>query len=221
MPKTYSIHSIFHTLQGEGVHAGTPAVFLRFAGCNVWSGRPEDREKHAARGLCALWCDTEFRAERGVGKLTAAEVVIGVEACCNPATPPIVVVTGGEPSLQLDDALVEALHAAGFAVHVETNGSRELPFGVDWVTLSPKPPMHVLVEQPFHEIKCIYPDVDPEDWRRVADQQDADCPIFVQPRDDNQGIHARDKAWREAVAYVLANPRCRLSLQTHKLLGIE
>lgn len=217
--KQYNVHSIFHTIQGEGVHAGTAAVFLRLAGCNAWSGREEDREKHAARGICARWCDTEFRASRGLGRMTVDEILAAV---CGPSlewgmdAPPIVVITGGEPSLQVDEALVEALHAANFAVHVETNGSRQLPDNVDWTTLSPKPPMPV-VNRRVDEVKCVLPDVDPEPWRGLVQRGR----LFVQPRDDGDGLDLRTARWNEAVKYVTENPWARLSIQTHKLLGIE
>jgi len=237
--KTYAIHSVFHTLQGEGVHAGTAAVFVRFAGCNVWSGRPEDRERDSARGLCAAWCDTEFRlgAEDALGRLTAVQVVEAIVASVITREtvaavdyiasgrfaewPTIVVCTGGEPGLQLDDDLVGHLQVAGFRVHVETNGSRELPDAVDWVTLSPKPPMPVDVVQPFHEIKVVWPGVDPASWRWLADAQDGECPVWIQPRDEDDGIEAQRIRWAAAVEFVKANPWARLSLQVHKLLGIE
>lgn len=226
--KTYAIHSCFYSLQGEGAHAGTPAVFLRFAGCNVWSGREEDREEAAReRGCCAAWCDTEFR---GGKKLTGDEIVTACLKAAGYGTVErpwslayegrrlIVVCTGGEPGLQLDEGLVRRLRVAGFVVHVETNGSRPIPGAVEWVTLSPKPPMDVVLHpDAINEIKVIYPDVDPLGWHRWSPR----VPIYIQPRDDNDGLELRGQRWQEAVEYVLANPWARLSLQQHKLLGIE
>ena len=207
--KLYAIHSVFHTIQGEGVWTGTPAVFVRFAGCNVWSGREQDREKASKVGVCGAWCDTEFRLGRGLGRMSPEELLDAVKGDA-----PIVVCTGGEPGLQLDDALVRDLRLAGFRVHVETNGSVELP-EVDWITLSPKPPLQVKIAR-ADEVKCIFPDVDPEDWKHLAHH------VFVQPRDDNDGLLGRADRWAECVEYVQAHASwCRLSLQTHKLLGIE
>ena len=218
-PKLYAIHSVFHTLQGEGVWAGTPAVFVRFAGCNVWSGREQDRTTAAKVGVCGAWCDTEFRLDQGVGRMRGDELV---EVITRDALDwgediaPIVVCTGGEPALQLDAALVDAFRSVGLKVHVETNGSLELP-EVDWITLSPKPPLPVKLAR-ADEVKCILPDVDPEDWKHLAPEGR----VFVQPRDDGQGLVVRSQRWDECVDYVKANASwCRLSLQTHKLLGIE
>lgn len=216
--KTYAIHSIFFTVQGEGQWVGTPALFIRFAGCNVWSGNPEDREKATKRGLCAAWCDTEFRIKTGMGRMTLNEIV---HVATGPArewaeeAPPIVVCTGGEPGLQLDAELVDGLRACGFRVHVETNGSQELP-DVDWITLSPKPPMPVVLKR-VDEVKCIYPDVSPSDWRDLAPE----LQVFIQPRDDNNGSELQQRRWAECLAYVSKNPWARLCIQTHKLLGVE
>lgn len=218
-PRTYGVHSIFPTIQGEGQFAGTPAVFVRLAGCNVWSGRPEDRERATSRGICAAWCDTEFRLEHGIGRLTAEEIV---EEVCAPAldwgeeAPPLVVLTGGEPSLQVDADLVHQLQLANFRVHMESNGSRPVPGNLDWLTLSPKPPMPVVIDR-ASELKCVWPDVDPFYWRGLVPAGR----VFLQPRDDDNGIELRDERWAECVKYVQQHPWCRLGLQTHKLLGIE
>lgn len=233
--KTYAVHSIFLTVQGEGAHAGRRAVFLRFAGCNVWSGRPEDRERDAAKGCCAAWCDTEFigtHPDRGGGRGSADEIAdrcVAAWALPIPATrdpygeAALVVVTGGEPSLQLDAALVLALQVRGFQVHVETNGSHPLPGNVDWVTLSPKPPMPVVIKR-VHEVKVVYPAVDPLPWADFAQLR------FVSPMDPPPVLAPieavvpravrRDEITRAALRFVMANPGWRLSLQTHKVLGV-
>ena len=209
---TYAIREVFWTLQGEGVHAGTPAVFVRFAGCNVWSGREQDRAGAISRGVCAAWCDTEFRVAGGLGRLSVEGVVAEV---VRPAldwgleAPGIVVCTGGEPSLQLNAPLVEALRWHGFAVHVETNGSRALP-EVDWITLSPKPPMPVVLTR-ADELKCVWPDVDPEPFQELVPKGRT----FLQPRDDGDPERVRATA-----DYVLNNPGLRLSIQTHKIIGL-
>ena len=214
---SYLIHSIFHTVQGEGQHAGTPAIFIRFAGCNVWSGREADRGKATAKGICAAWCDTEFSGttETG-GRFTLDELLERLSQEEDGPVPPIIVMTGGEPSLQVDRLLVVALKLLGWRVHIETNGSRELPEEIDWVTLSPKPPMPVVIER-ADELKCVWPDVDPFYWRGLVPAGR----VFLQPRDDNDGDELRAIQWAETLSYVVENPWCRISLQTHKLLGIE
>ena len=184
----------------------------------MWSGRPEDREKDTSRGLCAAWCDTEFRLGRGLGRLTVDEIVAlatGPALEWGEEAPPIVVCTGGEPGLQLDEPLVTALRQCGFRVHVETNGSQALP-EVDWITVSPKPPMQVALTR-ADEVKCIYPDVNPDDWRHLAPEHH----IFIQPRDDNNGSDLQSKRWGDCLDYVTKNPWARLCIQTHKLLGVE
>ena len=218
--KKYRVHSMFLTLQGEGCHSGSAAVFVRFAGCNVWSGLEADREKHTARGFCARWCDTEFvgydETQRG-GKYSAEALVAAVASIANGTS--LVVCTGGEPSLQLDDALVRALHGQGFRVHVETNGSRQLP-EVDWVTVSPKPPMPV-VTATIDELKIVAADEDP--LGSVADLVEAvraqGGAIWIQPLDTHSPRDQRE-ADDKAVSLVLNNPWARLSLQTHKYLEI-
>jgi 7-carboxy-7-deazaguanine synthase len=208
----YAVKEAFLTLQGEGHFAGSRAVFVRFAGCNVWSGREETRERDLPNGLCAAWCDTKFVGTDGQngGRYTADELSALVLRLWGKASTwgwPLVVLTGGEPSLQVDDELLEALRPV--RVHVETNGSRKLPRGIDWVTLSPKPPMPV-VDQPYHEVKVIYPAVDPLAYEGRAPHR------FIQPIDSPEVPDAVARA----VAFVLARPDWRLSLQTHKLLGI-
>lgn len=211
--RVYAVHSSFLTLQGEGAHAGSRAVFVRLAGCNVWSGDPKDRARDVAKGGCAAWCDTEFRGTggEGGGRYAAGDVVDMVEALWNhPGSPPLVVFTGGEPSLQLDAGLVEALKGAlGARIHVETNGSRPLPAGVDWVTLSPKPPMPV-VAQRYDEVKVVYPAFDPLPFEGLAPVR------WVQPLDGPD----RPASTAACARFVLGHPAWRLTLQTHKDIGL-
>lgn len=196
---TYRVKEIFRTIQGEGFHAGTPAVFVRFAGCNVWSGHTKDRLRDSAKSACAMWCDTDFV---GGEVMSAAKIV----ATVNGLGAGIVVFTGGEPSLQMDGLLVSTLLARGRVVHVETNGSRKLPF-CNWRTLSPKPPLEV-VRQQYDEVKVVYPAYDPLPWEDFAIRR------YVQPQDGYPG------ALQACIDFVLANPGWRLSLQTHKLIGL-
>lgn len=213
MLKTYAVKEIFLTLQGEGSHSGTPAIFVRFTGCNVWSGHAEHRERDAAKGTCARWCDTDFVGTDGVlgGRYTAEKLVATIRELWNSTDRGIVVCTGGEPGLQLDDALVAALHLARFDVHVETNGSIDLPETVDWITLSPKPPMPVTPSmlQRANDVKVVYPvrDLHPADWLRDHGHH------YIQP--------IAQRAPDDAVAFVLdSRGAWRLSLQTHKLLNL-
>ena len=211
---TYSVKEVFYTLQGEGARTGRPAVFCRFAGCNLWSGREQDR----AKATCTF-CDTDFRGtdgERG-GKYASAEdlaetIRAAWPADTDPGATPYVVCTGGEPLLQLDTPLIEALHARGFEIAVETNGTRPAPPGIDWVCVSPKAAAPLALTQ-GHELKLVYPqpDAPPE---RFADLDFEH--FFLQPMDGPDAA----RHTRETVAYCLAHPRWRLSLQTHKLLGI-
>jgi 7-carboxy-7-deazaguanine synthase len=213
---TYTVKEAFLTIQGEGAWSGHRAVFVRFAGCNVWSGLERDREAHSVKGGCALWCDTDFRGTDGKngGVYSAADLVervvsLWTESLPPTAPPPVAVFTGGEPSLQLDARLVDAMKAAGVRVHVETNGTKLLPSAVDWVTLSPKPPAEV-VAQRYDEVKVVYPFCDPAAYAKHAPLR------FLQPLD----VPGRGPTTREAVAYVLEHPEWRLSLQTHKLIGV-
>jgi 7-carboxy-7-deazaguanine synthase len=211
---SYSIKEIFYTLQGEGANAGRAAVFCRFAGCNLWSGHEEDRES----AVCQF-CDTDFVGVNGTGGgrfAKAAEVAQAVQATWPGASDalsrPLVVCTGGEPLLQLDAELVERFHEAGFEVAIETNGTRPAPPGVDWICVSPKAGTE-LVLRAGHELKLIFPQpgAEPNLYEQLDFQH-----FFLQPMDGP----ARDLNTQLAVQYCLANPRWRLSLQTHKLLGI-
>ena len=208
---TYSVKEIFLTLQGEGGQAGRAAVFCRFAGCNLWSGLERDR----ATAVCTF-CDTDFVGTDGPGggKFRTAEDLAAAVAAAwtGPPESRLVVLTGGEPLLQLDDALVGALHAAGFSIAVETNGTLAAPAGVDWICVSPKADAP-LAQLSGQELKLVYPQagVDPARFEHLAFERFA-----LQPMDGPD----RDAATRAAIAYCLAHPRWRLSLQTHKYLGI-
>ena len=228
---TYAVKEIFYTLQGEGGQAGSPAVFCRFAGCNLWTGLERDRHK----AVCQF-CDTQFVGTDGVngGKFaTAADLAKKVAeiwdggdagrravrtahrptaARGRAALGALVVCTGGEPLLQLDQPLVDAFHAEGIRVAVETNGTQPAPPGIDWICVSPKSTAPVVLTS-GHELKLVYPQADAMPERFVGlDFQHR----FLQPM-DGPALAENTKA---AVAYCLAHPEWRLSLQTHKLLGI-
>ncbi len=210
---SYAVKEIFYSLQGEGAHAGRPAVFVRFAGCNLWSGLDADRARDAAaKAACAAWCDTDFV---GGEKLEADEIAARCLASLEGARPGWLVATGGEPLLQLDAALVTALHAAGFSVAVETNGTRRADgLGLDWICVSPKQLDERWVQRDGDELKVVYPAYDPERARALAG---AFAHFFVQPEDGARGLENA----AAAVAWCRAHPEWRLSLQTHKLVGIR
>jgi 7-carboxy-7-deazaguanine synthase len=213
---TYAVKEIYYTLQGEGANAGRPAVFLRFAGCNLWSGLEKDREK--GPGGCSRWCDTDFVGIDGPGGgkyRTSLELAVAVTRRWPPEASrakPLVVCTGGEPLLQLDESLISALHAAGFEVAVETNGTVEAPEGIDWTTVSPKAGSELRLTS-GNELKLVFPQpgAEPGLFEGLDFRQ-----FFLQPRDD---ADATENAQR-AIAYCLAHPQWRLSLQTHKVLRI-
>jgi 7-carboxy-7-deazaguanine synthase len=215
MRMSYAVKELYYTLQGEGAQAGRAAVFLRFAGCNLWSGREDDRR--AGTGGCADWCDTDFIGTDGPGggrfnTVTELARVVAEAWPNDPAGRPLVVCTGGEPLLQLDDALVNALHDRGFQVAVETNGTRLPPSGVDWLCVSPKAGADLRLRA-GNELKLVYPQ-DGAEPERFEDLEFVH--FFLQPMDGpNLGRNTED-----AVAYCLAHPKWRLSLQTHKLVGI-
>ena len=212
---SYSVKEIYYTLQGEGVQAGRPAVFLRFAGCNLWSGR--ERDRHKGPGGCSAWCDTDFVGQDGPGggRFDSAAALAAAVRDAWPEQPggrPFVVCTGGEPLLQLDDELVAALHEAGFEIAIETNGTRLPPAGIDWICVSPKAASE-LVTRAGHELKLVYPQSGAEPERFEA----LDFAHFLlQPRDDEN----RERNTQAAVRYCLEHPQWRLSLQTHKVLGV-
>jgi 7-carboxy-7-deazaguanine synthase (Cx14CxxC type) len=208
---TYSVKEIFLTLQGEGGQAGRAAVFCRFAGCNLWTGREQDR----ASAICTF-CDTDFVGTdgQGGGKFATPRALAASVAAAwsGPPENRLVVLTGGEPLLQLDSLLIEALHAKGFDIAVETNGTIAAPAGIDWICVSPKAAAP-LTQTSGQELKLVYPQdgVDPAGFEHLAFER-----FSLQPMDGPE----REAATRAAIAYCLAHPRWRLSLQTHKYLGI-
>ncbi|MEM9168534.1 MAG: 7-carboxy-7-deazaguanine synthase [Pseudomonadota bacterium] len=220
----YSVKETYRTLQGEGAQTGRAAVFLRFAGCNLWSGREADRA-----GAVCTFCDTDFIGVdgRGGGKFETADALAahvlaswrnadpatGAPGVSGAAGRPYVVCTGGEPLLQLDDNLIEALRASAFEVGVETNGTIAAPPGLDWICVSPKADAP-LVQRSGHELKLVYPQASapPERFADLDFQH-----FFLQPM-DGPDVDAHRRA---AIAYCLERPQWRLSLQTHKLIGLD
>jgi len=205
---TYTVKEIYYTLQGEGANTGRPAVFLRFSGCNLWTGREEDR----AKAICQF-CDTDFV---GGTKYPSAEQLaeeVAGQWFGNGTSKRFVVITGGEPLLQLDTPLIDALHALGFEIAIETNGTIDAPPGIDWICMSPKAGT-AIKQRSGHELKLVYPQagITPAELERLKFKH-----FFLQPMDgpavqQNTALAAR---------YCLEHPRWRLSLQTHKLLGIR
>jgi 7-carboxy-7-deazaguanine synthase len=208
---SYRVKELFYTLQGEGANTGRPAVFCRFSGCNLWSGREEDRSTAQCK-----FCDTDFRggelfesAEdlgRKISSLWGGNVVNTYES-------PLVVFTGGEPLLQLDSTLCDVMHHWCFEVAVETNGTIGLPYGIDWVCVSPKAGTKLIVTR-GDELKLVYPQdgIDPEELTTKKFKH-----FYLQPMD---GVNAEQNT-KNAAAYCLSNPQWKLSLQTHKLLGLR
>lgn len=210
----YSVKEIFYSLQGEGAQTGRTALFCRFTGCNLWSGREQDRPK----AVCNF-CDTDFIGTDGSngGKFSDAHALATrlneLWQAPSDAGRPYVIFTGGEPALQLDDALIEACHAYGFEVAIETNGTKPLPAGIDWICVSPKADSEIIISQ-GDELKLVYPQAaaQPERFAGLAFTH-----FFLQPMDGPlQAIYQQD-----TINYCLKHPQWRLSLQTHKLLGIE
>lgn len=224
----YRVKEIFYTLQGEGAQAGRPSVFCRFSKCNLWSGKEEGR----AAAVCNF-CDTDFVGTDGTnGGRYNKEALVQIISNLWPDIrqgKPYVVCTGGEPLLQLDEPLIEALHTAGFEVGVETNGTLPAPAGIDWLCVSPKGSSDIVIKQ-CHELKLVYPQPDamPERFHDIQAQH-----YYLQPMADYRPlVLASDKLsgakeglsagnTRLAVGYCLTHPQWQLSLQTHKLLGIE
>ena len=210
---TYAVKEIFYTLQGEGAQAGRASVFCRFAGCNLWSGREEDR----ARAVCNF-CDTDFVGTdgQGGGKFATAEALADAIASRWPADRPgrpYVVCTGGEPLLQVDAPLIEALHARGFEIAVETNGTQPAPEGLDWICVSPKADAELVLTR-GHELKLVYPQplARPERFAGLDFQH-----FFLQPLDSV----LKTQHTREVVDYCMQHPQWRMSVQMHKVIGIE
>jgi 7-carboxy-7-deazaguanine synthase len=208
---TYSVKEIFKTLQGEGAYSGRVAVFCRFTGCNLWSGREEDRPE-----ATCTFCDTDFVGTDGSGggKFGSAQDLARAITLAwgDEAKNRFVVLTGGEPLLQVDNTLIEAIHADGFEIAVETNGTVELPIGLDWVCVSPKAGAEWKVRM-GDELKLVYPQekLRPEDLGEFRFRH-----LWLQPMDGPNRVENTERA----IQYCLKNPQWRLSLQTHKLIGI-
>ena len=207
----FSVKEIYYTIQGEGFHSGRPAVFCRFSGCNLWSGREEDR----AKAICQF-CDTDFWGTDGEngGKYALDELVDKIDSLFpDGKSNPFVVCTGGEPALQLNDDLVTGLQARGFEVAIETNGTHQIPETLDWVCVSPKANTDIIVTR-GDELKIIIPQegIDPKNFEDFIFTH-----FYVQAMDSD--------TWKEdidyAVEYVLKNPKWKLSVQTHKYLGVK
>ncbi|WP_262691339.1 7-carboxy-7-deazaguanine synthase [Kordiimonas aestuarii] len=208
----YTVKEMFYTLQGEGANAGRPAVFCRFSGCNLWTGREQDR----ANAICQF-CDTDFVGTDGDGggKFKTADDLAEAIKALWPAGAggiPFIVCTGGEPLLQLDDAAIAALHDAGFEIAVESNGTVEPPEGIDWLCISPKIGSDMIVQK-GEELKLVYPQTggDPAQFEALDFKH-----FYLQPMDSP--MQAENTA--AAVAYVKAHPKWHLSVQTHKFVGI-
>lgn len=211
---SYAVKSIVYTLQGEGANTGRPAVFLRFSGCNLWTGREPDRATARCR-----WCDTDFVGTDGPegGLYAYAERLARAVRSAWPqpvlnGRRPFVVCTGGEPALQLDAALIEALHAEGFEIAIETNGTRPLPPGIDWVCVSPKAGEEIVVRS-GNELKIVFPQngLDPSHYAGLDFQH-----FYLQPLAGIEG----EANTRRVLEYCLAHPKWKVSLQTHKILGV-
>ncbi|MEO5816507.1 MAG: 7-carboxy-7-deazaguanine synthase [Gemmatimonadaceae bacterium] len=218
----YVVKEIFYTLQGEGQNAGRPAVFCRFSGCNLWTGREQDRHK----AVCQF-CDTDFF---GIGpdggKFSSAGSLADAVLSRWPSVDrgravggtPLVVCTGGEPLLQLDEPAIDALHGRGFEVAVETNGTQPAPAGIDHICVSPKADAPLVLTQ-GHELKLVYPQAQPDAQPERFAALDFGA-FMLQPM-DGPTVEITRANTEAALAYCLANPQWRLSLQTHKMLGIR
>jgi 7-carboxy-7-deazaguanine synthase (Cx14CxxC type) len=207
----YTVKEIYYTIQGEGFHAGRPAVFCRFSGCNLWSGREEDRSK----AICQF-CDTNFWGTDGEngGKYTAVELTAKIKSLLpENSREPFVVLTGGEPALQVDDILVSEMHAHGLEIAIETNGTKLLPDGIDWICMSPKAGTDIVLTK-GSELKIVVPQngIDPADFESLEYDHKYIQAMESDTWDDNI---------KYAIQYALANPQWKLSVQTHKYLGID
>ena len=207
----YSVKEIYYTLQGEGYHTGRPAVFIRFSGCNLWTGHEKDRS-----GAICDWCDTDFVGTNGIngGKFSVKEIIniINSQWKRNVLSEPYVVCTGGEPLLQMDEALIKAIHKAGFEIGLETNGTMIPPDGIDWICVSPKANADLILKN-GNELKVVYPQCGMNP--RVHEKLKFDH-FYIQPMD---GINQKENIKRSE-KFVLDHPKWKLSLQTHKILGI-
>ena len=207
----YSVKEIYYTLQGEGYHTGRPAVFIRFSGCNLWTGHEKDRS-----GAICDWCDTDFVGTNGIngGKFSIKEIINIINSLWkdNVLTKPCVVCTGGEPLLQMDEALIKAIHEAGFEIGLETNGTMIPPDGIDWICVSPKANADLILKN-GNELKVVYPQCGMNP--RVHEKLKFDH-FYIQPMD---GINQKENIKRSE-NFVLDHPKWKLSLQTHKILGI-
>lgn len=213
---SYSIKEVFYSLQGEATHAGRPAIFCRFSNCNLWTGREEDRES----AICQF-CDTDFIGTDGQngGRFKDADALCKHLVEFWPANVdqhPFVVLTGGEPLLQVDEKLIDTLHQYQFEVAIETNGTKTVPNGIDWICMSPKANAPIILDK-GDELKLVYPQTElmPE---AVADLDFNH--FYLQPMDDKDPKITQQNV-KQAVEYCLKNPQWQLSLQTHKLLGID
>lgn len=209
MEKTYKIKELFYTLQGEGFHTGRAAVFCRFAGCNLWSGLEKDRA-----GAICKFCDTDFWGTDGVegGKYTANQLASKINDLFLGNESKFVVCTGGEPALQMDAVLIQALHDFGFEIAIETNGTLNLPKGIDWVCVSPKAASEIVVTS-GNELKLVYPQVENNPGQFEALEFDH---FFLQPLDDQH----RKENTASCINYCKTNPKWKLSIQMHKEAGI-
>ena len=207
----YSVKEIYYTLQGEGYHTGRPAVFIRFSGCNLWTGHEKDRS-----GAICDWCDTDFVGTNGIngGKFSVKEIIniINSQWKGNVLSEPYVVCTGGEPLLQMDEALIKAIHKAGFEIGLETNGTMIPPDGIDWICVSPKANADLILKN-GNELKVVYPQCGMNP--RVHEKLKFDH-FYIQPMD---GINQTENIKRSE-KFVLDHPKWKLSLQSHKILGI-
>lgn len=209
---SYTVKEIFYTLQGEGDNAGRAAVFCRFSGCNLWSGREEDR----SRAVCQF-CDTDFvgTGPDGGRFATPDDLADSIARAWRGDSdePRLVVCTGGEPLLQVDEPFIDSLHERGFIVAIETNGTRPAPAAIDWICVSPKAGVE-LIQRSGNELKLVYPQTGarPEEFESLAFEH-----FFLQPMDGLRG----DENTHLAIEYCMSHPRWRLSVQTHKILGLR
>lgn len=211
--KTYKIKEIYYTLQGEGYHTGRPAIFCRFTGCNLWSGREEDRHK----AICQF-CDTDFWGTDGVlgGRYSAEglrDQILELWPEDQQSDTIFLVCTGGEPMLQIDEKLISCFHEAGIEIAIETNGTIQVPESIDWICMSPKAGTEI-VQTSGNEIKIVQPQIgiNPKDFEKMKFDH-----FFIQPLDDE----AQEDNIQEAIRYCLDNPKWKLSLQVHKVLNIH